>query len=130
MDHLLLDADELKDLKVSDVACVGVTKLKDISSLWNDGQLRESETKLALLCRTVKDAKVKGFTFESNNPERITILSHPRLYSPRTTIGSVRWFPPLGYQLESVSPERQYETYFWLAANAINFTSDVGVDSP
>lgn len=46
VDHLLLDPDELKDLKIGDVACVGVTKSKDINSRWNDGQLRYESDKV------------------------------------------------------------------------------------
>jgi hypothetical protein len=40
VDNLLLNPDELKDLKIGDVACVGVAKVKDVNSRWNDGQLR------------------------------------------------------------------------------------------
>lgn len=46
VDNLLLDADELKDLKVGEVNCVGVEKSKDIGSRWNDGVLRHESDKV------------------------------------------------------------------------------------
>ena len=46
VDHLLLDPDELKDLKVGDNVCVGVTKKKDMSSRWNDDVLRHVSDKV------------------------------------------------------------------------------------
>lgn len=46
VDHLLLDPDELKELRVGDVVCVGVTKSKDMNSRWNDGQLRRESDKV------------------------------------------------------------------------------------
>ena len=46
VDHLLLSADKLKDLKVGEVVCIGVTKSKDMSSRWNDGKLRHASDKV------------------------------------------------------------------------------------
>jgi hypothetical protein len=46
VDHLLLDPDELKDLRVGDTVCVGVVKVKKISSRWNDGKLRKDTDKV------------------------------------------------------------------------------------
>jgi hypothetical protein len=46
VDHLLLDPDELKDLRVGDRVCVGVTKVKKTSSRRNDGKLRHDTDKV------------------------------------------------------------------------------------
>jgi hypothetical protein len=40
-DHILLQADDLSDLKVGDKVCVGVMKTKDIDMRWNDNNLRK-----------------------------------------------------------------------------------------
>jgi hypothetical protein len=47
VDHLLLDPDELKGLKVGDKVCIGVTKIKEMSSRWNDDQLRHSSDQVS-----------------------------------------------------------------------------------
>ena len=45
VDHLLSAADDLKDLKVGDTVCIGVTKSKQMTSLWIDGVLRHESDK-------------------------------------------------------------------------------------
>lgn len=47
VDHLLLDPDELMGLKVGDKVCVGVTKVKEMSSRWNDEQLRHNSDQVS-----------------------------------------------------------------------------------
>ena len=48
VDHLLLDPNELKDLKVGDNVCVGVTRAEEINSRWNDGALRHVSDKVKM----------------------------------------------------------------------------------